>query len=106
MHTFESSNDKIHKGKSADVKNTMIVGETKKVWIKLPKELGGKKANVKETIKSVPCKCGKHTTDVYLLDSIYSTMYCDTVGQWAWIKASGESFAQQLREMATKKPTV
>ncbi|AYV81298.1 MAG: hypothetical protein Harvfovirus26_6 [Harvfovirus sp.] len=79
--TFESENDKIHISKDG---KTVIFGKVKKEWMRLPKELGGIKVKVIDQF-GTRCRCTKHDTTAYILKSKYCTMFCDEVGQWAWI---------------------
>lgn len=54
-------------------------------WIRLPKELGGKRAKVIDNFVAKQCICNKHPARVYILDGEYAVVECLTKG-FAWIK--------------------
>ncbi|AYV83309.1 MAG: hypothetical protein Hyperionvirus5_115 [Hyperionvirus sp.] len=96
--TFSSENDKLHVSEDT---NTIIYGPTKKKWIRLPKELGGIKANVIDSYQTI-CQCGKHVTTVYILKAKFSTMFCDTKGQWAWLMNPNEQSLKTIKASSQK----
>ena len=102
MSVYITEDDKFHKEVTKEKTKSYILGDSDKKWIQLPKQLGGKRVDVIEKIKNTMCKCGKHITDIYILDSKYSTMNCKTMGQWMWVETPNEEFRQMLREYGTK----
>lgn len=99
---FDTTNDYMHISKDG---KTLIFDKTlKKDWIKLPSnvgELSGKKSKIIEQIQSLCC-CDKHFTTMYLLEDKYTTMYCNTVKQWAWVITPRKEFLQNLRNIEKK----
>lgn len=79
--TMTTSDDYVHK--SLDDKNMIALGKLKKEWIKLPKELGGKKCKVLSEI-DIKCGCNKHNTVLYRLEGKYDTVNCKIKG-WMWM---------------------
>jgi hypothetical protein len=56
-------------------------------WVKLPTEMGGKKAYVTEIKKNFPCICNKHTVDLRILkNKEYEVMqcWCKETGRYIW----------------------
>ena len=72
------------------------MGELKKDWWIKPKQLGGAKLKVKKSVPII-CKCGKHKTTLHVLDGKYSTMFCDTQGQYAWLETPDDNFIEKIR---------
>lgn len=98
---METSDDYIYSLDNKNGTHSVVIGDNiKKDWIKLPKELGGKKQKITETIKSY-CTCGKHITNIYILEGKYTTMYCNTVKQWAFVESPDEQLKKALRKMQT-----
>ena len=42
--------------------------DTPTPWVKLPKQLGGRKVNVLDEFISKTCKCGDHSSRILILD--------------------------------------
>ena len=55
-------------------------------WVKLPKELGGKKVNVLDDFRSSSCKCGKHSARILILDRNYVCVECSKTKGFYWLK--------------------
>lgn len=53
-------------------------------WLKLPKELGGKRVNIQEIFTAKVCKCGKHPAKVFVLERDYIAVEC--INQYMWIR--------------------
>lgn len=68
--------------KSKDGKTLAVNAEP--TWLKLPKELGGKKVQVEEIFTAKVCKCGKHPAKVFILESDYIAVEC--INQYMWIR--------------------
>jgi hypothetical protein len=83
IQVMETHDDFVHKSKD---KKMLFIGEKiNKSWIQLPAQLGSKRANVTDTIE-ITCPCKKHLTNLYILDSQYSTFNCPVIAKgWAWI---------------------
>jgi len=91
---FTTSNDINHISKDG---KTLIVSEKiEKRWIKLPKQLGEKRVDIKESFKVI-CVCKKHITRLYILDCEYMTMYCDENG-WAWLRKFNDKDLKEMKE--------
>lgn len=81
---METADDFLHTSRD-DEHKLILLGETlKKSWILLPKEIGGFKSNVIESIV-VTCICETHLSNLYVLDAPYSTLNCPRQNGWCWI---------------------
>ena len=98
MASYISENDRVHQ--STDKKN-IIVGKTKKLWMKLPPQLGSKKCNVLDQFETI-CNCSTHMTTMYVLDGSYCTMHCGPANGWAWIVKPDADSIKWLKEMGIK----
>jgi hypothetical protein len=78
MTTVTLKKDHVH-----EVNGMTIVGKFKKDWIRTPKQLGYEKLKVIDEFETL-CNCGKHRTDLYILEKKYFTLYCQSKG-WAWL---------------------
>lgn len=79
---FETKDDLYHYLKA---KKTIIKGNTKKIWIQLPVEMGGNKLNViREEVKECEFCSRQHITKCYVLQNNYSVYKC--VGGWGWLQ--------------------
>lgn len=82
LGVFETKDDLYHYSKT---KKTIIKGNTKKIWIQLPDEMGGNKLNViREDIKECEFCNRQHITKCYVLQNNYSVYKC--IGGWGWLQ--------------------
>ena len=51
-------------------------------WIKLPKQLGGRRVNILDSFVARSCKCGKHPANVMILDCDYMIVECTNGYMW------------------------
>lgn len=76
---------------------TMAVGVSPTFMV-LPKELGGKRANILETIEGRGCRCGgRHDSKVHVLEGDYMVAECKDKG-WMWMRKPQDlaSFREQV----------
>lgn len=68
-------------------------------WVKLPKQLGGRKVNVCEEFISKNCKCGNHPSRVLILDCDYMCIECSKNLGFMWFKkpADIEQFKRHMK---------
>jgi hypothetical protein len=90
--TVESEDNNIHTSQNGKI---MVVGKTKKEWIKLPKQLGGKKSKVVDSFICT-CYCNKHKTELYVLEADYVTMCCESMG-WPWVQKPDKNALLKLK---------
>ncbi len=65
-------------------------------WMKLPKELGGRKVNVKEVFTAKVCKCGKHPAKIYILNCDFMVVECKSGYMWMNAPLNVEEFKNQM----------
>lgn len=62
----------------------------------LPVQFGGGQSKVLDAITAIPCKCGQHFTDLFIMAK-YATFYCSASKQWSWMLTPSETFKRNLR---------
>ena len=83
-----------------DIRNFFIkLPDTRTPWVKLPKELGGKKVNVIDEFIAKSCKCCNHQSRILILDCDYMCIECSLNLGFMWFKKPTdiESFKLKLK---------
>lgn len=72
-----------HKGETKHA--WLKLPETPTNWVRLPKQLGGRKVNVVDEFIATSCKCGNHPSKILILDCDYMCVECSKNPGFMWM---------------------